>query len=56
MGEVKVIEKQSEEELIKTVIDFATNKGFTIRNIKEAMEKVYEHFEDNAVIEKATEI
>lgn len=56
MNERKVIKSDVEENLINTVVEFAVKEGLTVINIKEAMKKVYEYFEGNAVIEKATEI
>ncbi|WP_294379006.1 hypothetical protein [uncultured Clostridium sp.] len=56
LEEIKVVMKESEEKLIKTVVDFSIKEGFTVKNIKDAMEKVYKHFEENAVLEKVTEI
>lgn len=56
MGKIKVIKKEVEDKLIDNVIDFATKEGLTVTNITEAMEKVYDHFKGNAVLEKTTEI
>lgn len=54
--ERKVMKKEVEENLINIVVEFAVKEGLTVLNIKEVMEKVYEDFEGNAVIEKAAEI
>lgn len=54
--ERKVMKKEVEENLINIVVEFAVKQGLTVLNIKEVMEKVYEDFEGNAVIEKAAEI
>lgn len=56
MGERKIIKKEVEENLINIVVNFVAKEGLTVTNVKEAMEKVYEHFEGNAVLEKAAEV
>lgn len=52
MEERKVIEKEIEDKLINTIIEFAVKEGLTIMNVKEAVNRVYEHFEGNAILEK----
>lgn len=54
--ERKVIEKNVEDRLVDTVIEFAVKEEFTIINVKEAMDKIYEHFEGNATLKKTAEI
>ncbi len=54
--ERKVIEKEVEESLVNTVVDFASKEGLTVLNVKEAMEKVYKYFEGNSVLEKVAEV
>ncbi|MBY6934515.1 hypothetical protein [Clostridium botulinum] len=56
MKERKVIEKEVEESLVNTVVDFASKEGLTVLNVKEAMEKVYKYFEGNSVLEKVAEV
>lgn len=52
--ERKVIEKNVEDRLIDSVIEFAVKEELTIINVKEAMVKVYEHFEGNATLKERT--
>lgn len=56
MEERKVITEDVEKILVDTVIQFVSKEGLTVGNVKEAMNKVYEYFEGNATLEKATEI
>lgn len=48
----KTISEKVETELIKKVIDFASDNGLTVSNLEDAMKKVIQHFNDNAVLEK----
>lgn len=48
----KLIAREDHEELVEIIIKFATEKGFTISNILEAIDDVKKCMEDNAVIEK----
>lgn len=52
IGVKKIISEKVETELIKKVIDFASDNGLTVSNLEDAMKKVIQHFNDNAVLEK----
>lgn len=54
MGQRKIIKNEIEEELVSIIVEFALEKGLTIANITEAMNKVYGYFEDNAILEKTS--
>lgn len=56
MEERKVIKKEIEKKLVDIVLQFVINEGLTVTNVKEAMSKIYTHFEGNATLEKTTEV
>lgn len=51
-NETSVIREDIENQLVSTIIQFATREGLTIKNIKEVMDKVNIYMEQNAIIEK----
>lgn len=46
----KIMNEEQETEFVALVIAEVKSKRMTITNIKEAMEKVYQHLESNAML------
>ncbi|MFT9495833.1 hypothetical protein [Anaerosolibacter sp.] len=56
MEEKQVIMEDVEKKLICKILQFAAEEKLTINNIKEAMEKAYLYMENNATLQKTTEL
>ncbi|KRN62741.1 hypothetical protein [Carnobacterium maltaromaticum] len=49
----RLMTEEQETEFVALVIAEVKSKRMTITNIKEAMEEVYQHIENNATLEKS---
>ncbi len=56
MEEKKIITEEVEKNFVNTVLRFIIKEGLTVGNVKVAMNDIYTYFEENATLEKTTEV